>query len=378
MIHLNCAGASIVSKKVHSSIVDFLEKERQIGPYEAAGDAKSQLESVRDKVARLTSTEPNSIALCDSATRAWNTLVYSIPFSEGDVVYTSQLEFGSVLASLVHLKTIKGIQVKVLPATELGSIHVADAEKILREERVALVAICQAPAHVPVVNDVEAIDSITKSLGIPLFVDGCQSYGVIQSAPIKNPRHAVCGTSRKWLGGPRGVGFLSVSSDWRRSLEPPTADLANTDVENLGEKQLSELDWVSSGKKFETWEKSMASLAGFGAALDEVNKAGMEANFDRARQLLACLSERALARLIISDRLDTPLVSLRLTRTESKRVKNAFSAAEINASFMERWDAPIDFERRKLEITLRMSTNANLNPAVFSEVSSVLDRSLAE
>ncbi|MFC7613524.1 hypothetical protein ACFQV2_07795 [Actinokineospora soli] len=70
--HFNYAGAGITSPAVDRAVRDYLDLERELGPYEAearAGDAV--VEAARAAVGGLLGCPPSAVALFDNATRAW-------------------------------------------------------------------------------------------------------------------------------------------------------------------------------------------------------------------------------------------------------------------------------------------------------------------
>ena len=64
------------------------------------------------------------------------------------------------------------------------------------------------------------------ALGVPLVLDAAQAFGQLDCAVGAD---AVYSSSRKWLAGPRGVGFLAVRpnspSDYVVGCHPPEWDL---------------------------------------------------------------------------------------------------------------------------------------------------------
>lgn len=93
VIHFNNAGASLMPRTVLDTVVSHLQREAQIGGYEAAAEAADRLENVYVSIARLINAQPDEIAVIENATRAWDMAFYSLPLSEGDVVLTSTTEY---------------------------------------------------------------------------------------------------------------------------------------------------------------------------------------------------------------------------------------------------------------------------------------------
>jgi selenocysteine lyase/cysteine desulfurase len=93
-------------------------------------------------------------------------------------------------------------------------------------------------------------------------VDACQAVGQL---PIDvNALHCdfLSATARKFLRGPRGIGFLYVSdSALSRKLEPLYLDMRGARWTAPGEYTL-----VDDAKRFENWEFAYSLVLGLGAA----------------------------------------------------------------------------------------------------------------
>ena len=111
------------------------------------------------------------------------------------------------------------------------------------------------------------VAAMCAALGVPLVLDAAQALGQLDCAVGAD---AVYSSSRKWMAGPRGVGFLSVRPELARRLE----------------RRLPPRGWdvpLSTMQSFEQVEASIASRVGYSVALGEHLAAGPR----RVRERLA-------------------------------------------------------------------------------------------
>ena len=94
-VHLNNAGAGLMSRQTLEAVTSHLELEARIGGYEAAAAATEKVEHTYDALARLIGADRDEIAVVENATRAWDMAYYALPFQEGDRILTARAEYAS-------------------------------------------------------------------------------------------------------------------------------------------------------------------------------------------------------------------------------------------------------------------------------------------
>jgi pyridoxal 5-phosphate dependent beta-lyase len=119
-----------------------------------------------------------------------------------------------------------------------------------------------------------------------VLVDVCQSLGHVPSAA---GAAAVAGTSRKWLHGPRGVGFVAVDPEWWERLDAPATLHSRT-----GAAAAVRADPAIA--LFEAPEAPVAARVGLATAVGELLEAGpdevMATLAAKGRRLRGLLAER--------------------------------------------------------------------------------------
>jgi selenocysteine lyase/cysteine desulfurase len=370
--HFNNAGASLPPTPVLDAYVRHLRREAEIGGYEAQEEAQGRIDAVYASVARLVGAAgPDEIALLENATRAFDMAVYAVPLAAGDVILTSTAEYHSMFVTYLHLAR-RGVVVDVVPSDASGQIDVAALRKRI-DGRVRLIALTHAPTNGGLVQPAEAVGEVAREAGVFFLLDATQTVGQLPVDVGRLGCHALAGTSRKYLRGPRGVGFLWVAREWIDRLEPP-----------LMEGHAAE--WVepdryvlrSDARRFEVWEANYAARLGFGAAVDYALALGIERIWERVRGLGEALRERlaALPGVTVCD-LGTVrggIVSFTVGDVPAARVKATLGAASINVHVSPARGTLLDMRARGLRELVRASVHYYNSEAELDRLAAAVAR----
>jgi selenocysteine lyase/cysteine desulfurase len=286
-IHLNNAGSALPPRPVLEAVVGHLELESQVGGYEAAELRHEAIEGAYRAVTRLLSCSPDEIALVENATRAWDMAFYSLPFEAGDRILTSMAEYASNVIAFLQVARRTGAVVEPVPNDEHGQLSVEALRRML-DSRVKLIAVTHVPTNGGLVNPAAAIGAVAREAGVPFLLDACQSAGQIPLDVRALGCDMLSATGRKYLRGPRAIGFLYVRRGLLERLEPPFLDLHAAEWTGPDAYRIR-----PDARRFENWESYVAGRLGLAAAIDYALDLGIEA----IRERVVALADPLRARL---------------------------------------------------------------------------------
>jgi selenocysteine lyase/cysteine desulfurase len=278
--HLNAAGAALQSSATLETVLEYLRIEAFTGGYETARRHLDRAEQTYEAVARLTGAQPDEVALVESATRAWQTMVGALGLERGDRVVVTRSEYVSNALMLLSLQRELGIAVEIVGSTPDGTIDLEELEATLAAGPSALVAICHIPTHSGLIEPVAAVGALARRFGVPFAVDATQSLGQLPVSMEEIGCDALISTGRKFLRGPRGTGILVVRRPLLERMRPAAPDVR-------GAEWTGELDFElrDSARRFESFEHSPALRLGLGVAVEQALDLGVAAIAARIGEL---------------------------------------------------------------------------------------------
>ena len=353
--HFNNAGCSLPPAPVLETHLGYLRREALIGGYEAQEEAQHRLDAVYTATAQLVGGQgPDEVALFENATRAFDMALYAVPLEPGDVILTSTAEYHSMFVTYLH-RARRGVRVEVVAPDATGQLDVGALRKRI-DARVRLIAMTHMPTNGGLVQPAAAVGEVAREAGVFFLLDATQTVGQIPLDVRRLGCHALAGTSRKYLRGPRGVGFLWVARDWIERLEPP-----------LMEGHAAE--WVEpdryvirpDAKRFEVWESNVGARLGFGAAIEYAQALGLERIWARVQERGETLRARLAAVPGVTVRdlgvVRGGIVSFTVRGVDAARVKATLRAARINVTVSPARGTLLDMRARGLSEVVRASVH---------------------
>jgi hercynylcysteine S-oxide lyase len=290
-VHLDSAACSRQSTAVLDAVARHARHEAELGGYVAEVAADGLLQQGRSVLAGLLGRAAADLAFTESASASLRTLVGRWRLPAGTRVGVLPGEYWHNLAAL----TDAGLTPVVLPADGLGRADLAGVERVLRQDPPALVHVTLVASHRGVVQPGRELAALCRSAGVPLVLDVAQALGHVDCDLGADVSY---GTSRKWLAGPRGVGFLVLAPAVSARLTPVVGPERYDD----GGAGTDHARW------YESHDAHIGGRVGLVLAVGEHLAAGP----DRVRQRLAALGRATRERLdgrggwAVAEPLDSP------------------------------------------------------------------------
>jgi selenocysteine lyase/cysteine desulfurase len=355
LIHLNNAGAALQPRPVRDAVQAHLQLEDRVGGYEAADAQKAAIRASYQAVAEVIGTHSRNIALMQSSTVAFAQAISAVDLQRDDLLLTSRSDYASNQIMYLSLAQRRGVEIVRAPDAPEGGIDPEEVRSIVVRRRPKLVALTWVPTNSGLVQPAEAVGEICRQAEVPYLVDACQ---VVGQMPIDVERLGcdfLAATARKFLRGPRGIGFLYISD---RLLESGSHPLL-VDMHGASWTDADAFSLTPDARRFEYWEFSPALVLGLGAAARYAVEVGLEVARDRARDLARHardrLSELPGVRVLDRGPELCAIATAAVRGRKAEDLKLALRARRINTSSPEREDAVIDMDEKAATSALRVS-----------------------
>jgi selenocysteine lyase/cysteine desulfurase len=354
-IHLNNAGASLMPKPVLAAITQHLELEAKAGGYEAADAARFDIDDTYAAVARLVNTEPRNIAIVENATVAFFQALSAFDFRAGDVLLTTRNDYISNQLAYISLARRLGVRVVRAEDAQEGGVDPDSVRSLIREHRPKLVAVTWVPTNSGLVQPVEEVGAICAAEGAPYLIDACQAVGQLPIDVQQLQCDFLSATARKFLRGPRGMGFLYVSE---RMLESGAYPLL-VDMQGARWLEANEFELVPTARRFENWEFAYALLFGLGEAARYATAIGVEriaaitsdiASYTRDR-----LTKLDGVRVLDRGRQRCAIVTAEIAGHNARDIMLRLREEAINTNATLREYAVLDMDDKRAASALRIS-----------------------
>jgi selenocysteine lyase/cysteine desulfurase len=354
-IHFNNAGSGLMPRGVLDAITAHLNREANIGGYESADDAEAAVADAYTNVAEVLGAQRRNIAVVENSTVAFFQALSAFDFKAGDVIVTTRNDYISNQLAYLSLARRAGVEVRRARDLVSGGTDPQSVKELLRHPGVRLLAVTWVPTNSGLIQPVEALGELAEAAGVPYLVDACQAVGQIPVNVAKLRCDFLSGTARKFLRGPRGIGFLYVSDralqrgDFPLYIDMRGADWASADS----------FAPMPDARRFENWEFAYSLVLGLGEAARYALAVGVERGGRRARELAATLRGKlsGLAGIRVLDRGKelAAIVTIEVGGWDAGELSKLLRTRGVNSSASLRAYAVIDMDEKRAATALRLS-----------------------
>jgi selenocysteine lyase/cysteine desulfurase len=356
--HMNNAGAALMPSPVISAIAGHIKLESEIGGYEAADERSAVIEAGYDDLARAIGTDARNIAVVANATAGFIQALSVFDFVRGDAIITSRSDYTSNQIQYLSLHERIGVSIVHAPDLPEGGVDPAAVREILAKESGrgrCVVAMSWVPTNSGLVQDVEGVGAICEEFDAPFIVDACQAVGQIPIDVSRLRCDYLSATARKFLRGPRGVGFMYASDRaLARGDHPLFVDMRGARWVAPGKYEVAD-----SAKRFEDWEFPYALVLGQAAAARYTLDVGVEVAQQRSWMLAARLRDALEkipgARLLDRGRSRCAIVTVAFDGVDAQEIVSHLRSRGINAVASLREYGQLDFGDKGVEAAVRLS-----------------------
>lgn len=251
--------------------------------------ATEAYEDSRRKVARfLSAPSSESVIFTRGTTEGINLVAHSwgdVFVREGDEIVISEMEHHSNLVPWQLLCERRGATLRVIPTDDAGVLDV-EAYRRMLSPKVKLVAVTQMSNVLGTINPVQEMAEDAHEVGALFLVDGAQS---VPHMPV-SVRDLGCdflAFSGHKMCGPTGIGVLWAKPELLERMQPFLGG-----GEMISKVTFEKSTWAEPPNKFEAGTPDISGAIGLGAAVDYLDRVGMDSIHDYEIELTDHAIER--------------------------------------------------------------------------------------
>ncbi len=259
--------------------------------HELAEEATAAYETTRDKVAKFINVKNREeIVFVRGTTEAINLVAYAWGrqnVQKDDIIVTTEYEHHSNIVPWQLLVKEKGAKLEYIGVDDNGELILDQLDTYLATGKVKLVTFSQMSNVLGTITKSEEIIKKCKKYNVRVLVDGAQSAPHMKVDLQKLDCDFFAFSAHKMLG-PTGVGILWARKELLQEMVP-----FNGGGDMIREVHKYETTWNDLPYKFEAGTPNIADVIGFAAALDYLEKIGM----DKVREHEIDITKYALEKL---------------------------------------------------------------------------------
>jgi cysteine desulfurase/selenocysteine lyase len=249
------------------------------GAHQLAEEATELYEGAREKIATFIGADVDEVIFTKSATESINAIAYSLGNStpgskfhikSGDRIVVSEMEHHANLIPWQELARRTGAELVWFKVTEEGRLDLSNIDELI-SPRTKVVALTHQSNVLGTINPLDQITKKAREVGAFFVLDACQSVPHYR-VDVKTLNVDFLAFSGHKMLGPTGVGILWGKKELLNEMPPFLT--GGSMIETVTMESATYLD---APKRFEAGVPNMAQAVGLGAAVDYLNRVGLDA-----------------------------------------------------------------------------------------------------
>lgn len=277
LIYLDNAATTMKPNSVINAIVDYYTKytaNAHRGDYDNSLKVDQEYEGAREKVRKFINAKRlEEIIFTKGSTEAFNMIIFGFMsnfLTKNDEVLLTKGEHASNILPWINLSKKIGFTIKYADLTEDYEVTVENIEKEITN-KTKVIAIAHITNTIGDVRPVEEIGKLCERKKILFVLDATQSIGHLK-IDIEKYNISFMGISAHKMLGPTGVGVLYGKKELLEKIVPMEyGGGMNETFSSNGEYTLKDLP-----ARLEAGTRNIAGVIGMGAAIDYLDKIGMD------------------------------------------------------------------------------------------------------
>jgi cysteine desulfurase/selenocysteine lyase len=276
LVYLDNASTTQKPNSVIDAITDFYTNYNSNihrAVYQLAEEATALYEKSREKIANFIDVSPEEIIFTRNTTESINLIAHSwarTNLKKDDGVAITELEHHSNIVPWQILSQEIGTRLEYVGIDENGFLDIEYLIDLISSRKVKLVSLSHMSNVLGTIVPIERIIKIAHENDIPVLVDGAQSVPHMPVSVKKLDCDFLVFSAHKMLG-PTGVGVLYAKKEFLEKMRP---FMGGGDM--IKEVFKFHTNYNEVPYKFEAGTPNIADVVGFRAAIDYLEKIGME------------------------------------------------------------------------------------------------------
>jgi len=222
VVYLNHGSFGATPKPVFEAYQSW-QRQLEAQPVEfLARKAPALLYQARSQLATYLNSQADDLVFVTNATTGLNIAAHSLALQSGDIILTTNHEYGAMDRTWRFLAQKQGFEYRSIhiPLPVPDTQTILDAFRNAITPNVKAIYLSHITSPTAVIFPVNEVCALARSLDVLSIVDGAHAPGQIPLNLKEIGADIYCGNLHKWLCAPKGSAFLWVRKEIQPLIQP--------------------------------------------------------------------------------------------------------------------------------------------------------------